>query len=137
MLNWLNSDIPDPGYALCWDNVQMETKAKHQSRQRQNRMHLWANAFACRHRVDCLHLDGTGFVRASLLPLSVFFPMPDVLQALRSRMCVMVQRILCTHMTCFKEFGDNVTWHIAHQFSDEMRQRSKLVKHYASYQCLS
>ncbi len=117
----------DPGYSLCWDNVQMETKAKEQCRQRQNRMNLWANSFACLNRVNVMHLNDRRVVRASLLPLSAFLPMPDVLENIRNRMRIMVERILTTHLDAFKPLQDKITWHIPHEYTAEMRHNSKLV----------
>lgn len=49
-------DILDPGYSICWDNVQKLSISRHHLRQ-ENKMMLWALCFAAKNRISFRHLD--------------------------------------------------------------------------------
>ena len=75
--------VTDPGYSICWDNVQMENKVKSQCSRKQNYMHLWANAYAALHRVNNRHLDDSRRTPATLLPITAYIPTASDLQMIR------------------------------------------------------
>lgn len=47
---------PDPGYSVCWDNVQKLSMTRHHLRQ-ENKMMLWALCFAAKNRISFRDLD--------------------------------------------------------------------------------
>lgn len=48
--------LPDPGYSVCWDNVQKLSITRHHLRQ-ENKMMLWALCFAAQNRISFRDLD--------------------------------------------------------------------------------
>ena len=49
-------NVKDPGYSICWDNVQKLSITRHHLRQ-ENKMMLWALCFAAKNRISFRHLD--------------------------------------------------------------------------------
>ena len=96
----------DPGYGICWDNVQKQSHARYQSRKRRNQMHLWALAFIYKNRISFRHLDvnRADTIPATDLSLHRYLPDQDDWNAVRSRMEVIVQRILVQRLTHFEVF---------------------------------
>ena len=119
---------PDPGYSLCWDNVQIESTARHQSSERTNKVILCANAYAVKNRVSFRNLDGfTNTIKAKDIPLYAFLPNQDDYDALRIRMETLVARILTKHVGCFKKYAHLVNHHVEHEYSHESRMKSETV----------
>ena len=91
-------------------------------------MHLWANAFAAVNRVNPQGLDDNNIcLRASSIPLSAYLPNISDSDMLKERMTCIVSRILVTHLDFFKEYSDVVVWHIPHEYSQEMTEKSTIV----------
>lgn len=58
--SFLNDQIENgnqnPGYSVCWDDVQKLSVTRHHLRQ-DNKMMLWALCFAAKNRISFRHLD--------------------------------------------------------------------------------
>ena len=119
---------------MCWDNTQKLVHVRESTSERQNKMLLWANAYAVQHRVDCSNLDGNNLtLKCGDIPLAAYLPSKDDLDVLQVRMETLVERIMCQHIPHFRQFyEDVVSWHIIHDHSDDARQKSKLVSDQAS-----
>ena len=92
---------------------------------KQNKMHMWALAFAARNRIGFGHLTSEATVRAQDIPLHLFLPTKYDAELQRNRMEVIVQRILRDHMP---EFQDCVVCdHIPHDYSAESSIKSRIV----------
>ena len=92
---------------------------------RQNKMFLWALAFAARNRVGFSHLTSTETIRAQEIPLHLLLPTKDDNELLKNRMEIIVQRILKQHMTTFNECF--VCDHVPHDYSCESDEKSRIV----------
>ena len=125
--NVVFANISAQGYAFVWDNTQLETHVRHQDLSHQNSMMIWANAFAVRNRVEFEDdiPDPACTLKAVDMPLTQFLPTHDVYDAVRSRMSVIVQRILVEHFTALKEIP--VTEDIIHDYSDQAARKSEIV----------
>lgn len=67
-----NNSFTDPGYSLCWDNVQKLCSSRHQSADNPNKMMLWALCFATRNRIPFRYLDyDTDTIPATNISLQV------------------------------------------------------------------
>ena len=112
------------GFALTWDNTQINVHVRNQSMTAQNRMLLWANAYAAKNRVDPRRLeDIDSCLKASDVLLANF---GDVF---RERMKTMVSRVLITHIPSLaKNYRQFVSWHIPHEYADQLSQKSDLVR---------
>lgn len=97
-------DILDPGYSICWDNVQKLSISRHHLRQ-ENKMMLWALCFAAKNRISFRHLDRLDDKCSST----------GDWQLLRSRMEHVVKKILCKY---FPQFSDMEVKDITHQYSE-------------------
>lgn len=122
----------DPGFSLCFDNVAIQTTARHQSLESANKVLLLTNTYAVENRVHVRELDEGVTTTASALPLSTFLPSSDDFNCLRNRMGVIVQRILVKIIPCLGDSDDEVMWHIPHEHMAEMSQKSNVVMHYYS-----
>ena len=121
--------VLDPGYTLQWDNVQLDVEVKHQKKEDSSKMLLWANAFASRNRVPFRNLDSHVYtVPATSIPVTAFLPSEDDYKSLRSRMEILVGRILVKHLGHFKEHYSSFSEeHIKHPYWKESCKRSELV----------
>ena len=120
---------PDGGFALVWDNTQKLAQVRDQGRDTQNKMHLWANAYAAKNRMQPRRetaLDHT--LQAKDIPLASYFPNKEDEDMLQMRMETMVSHILVRHVPHFRQhYKDVVTWHIPHRYSKESAVKSTLV----------
>ena len=105
-----------PGFCITWDNVGKMVKTCHQSTGRQNKMMLWALAYAAENRVSTTHFSNTA-LDAAEIPNQKFLPMAD--------MEVIVARIIKQEMPYFNNC--NVPQHIRHKFWREASKKSKIV----------
>ncbi|XP_077862477.1 uncharacterized protein LOC100373840 [Saccoglossus kowalevskii] len=64
----------EPGYSLCWDNVQKLSEARHQSQKVKNKMMLWALSFATKNRISFRDYDDIRTKKAVDIPVAVFLP---------------------------------------------------------------
>ena len=72
---------------------------------RQNKMFLWALAFAARNTVGFSHFTWTGTIRAQEIPLHLLLQTKETINALlKNRMEIFAQRILKQHMNAFNGF---------------------------------
>ena len=92
---------------------------------KQNKMHLWALAFAAQNRIGFNHLLSQETVRAQDIALHLFLPTKDDNNLLRNRMEIIVQRILKDHMNVFADC--DVCEHITHDYSTESASKSRIV----------
>ena len=98
----------DPGYALVIDNVQWLARAGHAGRGKKNQMHLVCNGFAAKNRVSFRHLTDNTQKPASEIPISQILPSQDDYESLKTRMTVIVERILVNNMDCFEDAAETV-----------------------------
>ena len=74
-------------------------------------------------------------IPASLIPLDVILPDQNVYDYLKQRMEVIVERIICKHVTYFKENVKPVK-HIKHRYSEQSKIKSKLVSNQYFIVCM-
>jgi hypothetical protein len=119
--------ILDPGISFCWDNIQKEVRARHQTSEHGDKFLIWANAFAVLNRI-AVDMAVQGPLRtAKEIPLTDILPSPQDFKELHSRLVVMVTRILVECVPYFNDSRDQVVDHIGHMYSDEMGSTSKVV----------
>ena len=126
------ADAKDPepaGYSITYDNVQFTAHAKHQTQTSRTKCHIMALAFAAVSRVhpeEPAELIEGPKMAVDISPSSFIATHEDV-QFMKDRMEVMVSRILVHHMAVLEPLKTNLQWHIPHQHSDEMNQKSELI----------
>ena len=115
------------GFTFCWDNVGIQSTARHQTTSRQNKYHLWALAYLEENRISSLGYDWHDPNKpASEIPLKDFLPGENDFANLRYRMKVIIQRILINRIPFFKGIAQ-ATKHIPHDYSQESSKKSKIV----------
>lgn len=98
---------------------------------------LWRIVFHLKAQIKSLSPGMKWFVKLSLfdnwskicsktLPLSIFLPTEKQLENLRSRMVVIVERILSAHLDFLK--SQRAPQHIRHKFSNLLSSRSEIVQ---------
>ena len=93
-------------------------------------MHLWANAYAVKNRVNFSHLEENQLcLDASDIPLSEYLPSHADMCTIRSRVVVVVTRIIAEHIPHFHQYyDDTIVNHIEHQYSEESSKQSAIVR---------
>ena len=82
------------------------------------------NAYVAKNRVDSQILDNNNnSIMAKDIPISTYLPMDSDIHMLYLRMTTIVSRILVKHIPYFKDFRDDVLWHIQHCYSEEMLKK--------------
>lgn len=129
----VNEDVhvsPPPlhSFKLHGDNIDKEVRPSHMRKNRQTKsLHVF-NVFAVRDRIDSTMLPETHEIPQSL-SYQDFIPTDGDYNSLKNNFKILVQRIICQHMSFFKEhFLNVVTAHIAHKYSEEMKQKSEIVR---------
>ncbi|XP_077862791.1 uncharacterized protein LOC102803909 [Saccoglossus kowalevskii] len=118
----------NPGYSLAWDNVQIQSTAHYQSTTNQNKMLMWANAYAAKNRISYSHEEDKTTVSAKDLSFQIYIPSQRMIDSHRKRMKTIVSRIICENLSHFnKYYSDCVEVHIEHEYSEESAKRSELV----------
>ena len=79
------------------------------------------------HRTPSLHLDDVAHTDAVNIATDTFLPGPDDWDAVRTRMEVIVQRILVKHITSLQELSHRVVRHIPHAETEAMCSKSTVV----------
>ena len=116
-------------YSIAWDNTQKLVQTRDQSRQSQNQMMLWANAYAVQHRVHCPDVTSPSTLNARQMPVSTFLPNTDDYAFLRQRMMAIFSRILVHHVDFLRQScASAVAAHIPHQYSQQSALKSTMVK---------
>ncbi|XP_053406393.1 uncharacterized protein LOC123566698 [Mercenaria mercenaria] len=116
------------GFSICWDNVQIEVHARHQSTESQNKMMMWAMSYAAINRIGFFHLRDDSTVKAVDLPLETFLPDQCDIETTTQRMVVIVSRILTHFLPNLKQHYQQIPIsHIQHKFSRESSLKSEIV----------
>lgn len=121
--------MPLSGYTLCWDNIQIDSEARHQGLTQNSKIHLLALCYAAENRVPTVDLEvhRNNTVPALSLPLDTYLPQPEDYNALRDRMVVLVERLIVEEFAFFHAYRDVVLKHIPHKYSTEMSRQSSVV----------
>ncbi len=118
---------PQKSFSLGWDNVQVESRRKHQGLSGSNKFLMWAMCYSVVHRLPSLHLNSDMGILAAEVQPSKLLPSPIDWGDLRLRQVVIVQRILTRHMDAFQELKGTVPKHVPHMHSAEMANRSEVI----------
>ncbi len=85
--------------------------------------------FGALNRIPSTHLSDEDTTKASDIPLDAFLPDNTDWAGLKSRMAVIVQRIIANHCGAVNAtFGDEVVEHIPNDLSELSSQKSNIVR---------
>lgn len=121
------SSSPELGYAVVWDNVQIQSTARHQSRSHQNKFRMWALTFAAQNRVPYnkhQKPENKEVMKAQDVPLSAILPSATDWDELKERMIVILEPILKLHLTFLAK--TNCTKAAPHQHMQEVMTKSEI-----------
>ena len=120
-----------PGFTMCWDNVGKKVVTRHPTETVKNRYLNMALGYIAINWVPSLHikLDNDDTVSKAVdIPLERFLPNFSDINRLRSRMHVIVGRILTRHLEWFySDFDDLSVPHILHANSLRSSYKSVLI----------
>ncbi len=123
------------GFKLVGDNIDFTVNTRYMRIDgRQNRSLHYFHCFAIQDRIDFSRL---AFNKVPLTGLPDFEEMANKLlpsklddAALARNIAILLSRLLATHVPFFKHaFSDVVTWHIEHEYTTEMSQKSEVVSY--------
>ena len=118
------------GFKICGDNIDKGVHCRHMRFDRQMQSLHYFHSYAVRDRVDCSNLadDPPSTTPTARDVISKVLPTDEDDTIIHDEFAILVARILCKHMTFFESsYADVVDWHIEHQFSKEMSQKSDVV----------
>ena len=105
----------------------VDAHPKHQSSENHNRFLMMVLCYSVQHCIPSLHLTDPMLLQACKLPATTFLPtVNDYESFLRSRLELMVQRILVTNLAWLKALKTKVAWHLQHEHSKEMNSPSRV-----------
>jgi len=120
-----------PGFTMCWDNVGKKVISRHPTLTSTNKYINMALGYMAINRVTTTNLSWQfdNIVKnATDLPHDIFVPSSADLKNVKSRMEIIVGRIIARHLKWFKDnFSDCIIPHIIHDHSAESSNRSVLI----------
>ncbi|XP_048736103.2 uncharacterized protein LOC125651518 [Ostrea edulis] len=124
LLDEPEADEQNPGYSVCWDNVQKLSMTRHHLRQ-ENKMMLWALCFAAKNRISFRDLDTVdNTFSVTDIGLQNYLPSDTDWRILRSRMEHLVQKIVQVYFPQFSEMDVKDT---PHQYTQQSQKKSEIV----------
>ena len=121
----VENECDEPGYSCVWDNVQIQTKARHQTRDHNNQFKMWALTFAARNRVSFnKEVDNTSVIKAKDIPLSLFLPSNADWNELKETVALVLEPILKAHMSFLGK--TNCSKAPVHEHIDDMNRKSEI-----------
>lgn len=123
------------GFSLCFDNVNLRTTVRHQTRDAKNKMFNMVQGYAARDRVPTLHLNDDVPLpeRKKAIPLENYLPSEMDEVDLRFEFTTIVHRIMCEYIPILKRLANAINWHIQHRYSDVSAAKSQLVSLYFTF----
>ena len=120
-----------PGFTLCWDNVGKKVMSRHPTQTTTNKYINMALGYMSVNRITSTHLPWSydeNLRKAADLDTGVFLPSREDFDKTRYTMEVLVGRILCRHLSWFRDnLGDCSLPHILHDHTEESSHRSVLI----------
>ncbi|XP_030830182.1 uncharacterized protein LOC115919849 [Strongylocentrotus purpuratus] len=116
------------GFTLTFDNVNQRTRTSfHSSEGKANRQFNLVQSYGEIDRVPCFHLsdEPPSLEQLSSICEDVFLPSTKDTEMLRYEYEVMIARILCNHIPCFRDMS--ITEHIPHPYLAETKKKSVMV----------
>ena len=122
-----------PGFAVIFDNIDLEIKTKNMTMSNQKTSHHWVN-----HKMVINRVSGMNTLKKSPPDLQdisnqSFMPTIPEMQTQRMDYIVLVSRMLVEYFTALSPFKDIVIQHIPHKYSKEMSKKSTKVNNFINY----
>lgn len=106
----------------------MTVKARCQTKGQTNQSLHYFNEYAVKDRVAIPHLQNImPELDLSKLEMSKLLPTDVVQERVVSGLTSIVPRLLVKYLHAYKVFQNVTVYHIVHQYSNEMRQKSEVV----------
>lgn len=116
-------------HRIVGDNVDLEIRARVQTKDHINRSIHWTHQYAIRDRVKC-GIQKQKKLTKSLkdIPMLELLPSIKVQGNIKSQFAVLVTRVIVKYFKCFQHLSKVVVYHIPHKYSHEMTLKSDLVR---------
>lgn len=113
---------------IVGDNVDLEVRARVQTKETSNRSIHWTHQYALRDRiVDPSLASSQAQKLVNDVQLADLLPGETVFKNIKRRWAVLVSRVIVKYLPAFKNFRSVVVRHIPHKYSKEMAVKSDLV----------
>lgn len=117
-----------PSFKVVGDNIDKEVKTRDMRSDHQNKSFHHFHACAVRDRVNMGEFsESVAAPDPTSVQFDLLFPSKQDENNLHGNMEVLVARTLKKYVPFFKKYGKGVERHIAHQFCQEMSQKSTIV----------
>jgi L1 cell adhesion molecule like protein len=115
------------GFKVVGDNIDKNVKPRYMRLDKRTQSLHYFNAYAIKDRVDC-STDVTDHQQppAACNPQSVL-PNEADYSCIFENCTTLLTRILVTQIPIFSTFSDVVTWHVEHEQSNAMKEKSVVV----------
>lgn len=117
------------GYQICFDNLNIQRKARHQTSKKLNPRYDLIHGVAFKDRVNVEDLsDDEPTLEMEKVGFDLWLLSQDQKQAIYATVTEIVKRILCRQMKCFREHYNHLAMcHIPHKYVDQMKRKSTIV----------
>ena len=115
------------GFKVVGDNIDKNVRPRHMRLDKGTQSLHYFNAYAIMDRVDCSSKEIPHHQPPATCDPLAILPTEDDYLELFSNFVTMLQRILVTHIPAFGSLRDTVTWHVEHEYSNEMKRKSFVV----------
>ena len=112
-------------YRIVADNVDLEITSRIQSKEKSNRSLHWNHQFVLLDKV-CPPYSKIGEDCAKKMQFIDLLPVQQNLVG-RSRMAILVSRVITNYLKAFQPLKNVVVHHIPHRYSEEMADKSDSV----------
>ena len=110
------------------DNIDKNVKPRFMRIDKRTKSLHYFNSYAVKDRVDSSSTTQLDSSNRSRLDVSNILPNDDDLHQLTSNCAILLSRVLVDYVPLFNSFQNVVTWHIQHEQSMSMRQKSVVVR---------
>lgn len=122
-----------PGFAVIFDNIDLEIQTKNMTMSNQKTSHHWVN-----HKMVMNRVSGINTLKKSQpdlldIPNQSFMPTISEMENQRLDYIVLVSRMLVEYFTALSPLKDIVIQHIPHKHSKEMSKKSTKVNIFINY----
>ena len=113
---------------IVGDNWDLEVKARYQTKSQTNKSLHHFHAYAVKDRVVANGMDNKEPQKSiDEIEMQEFLPTPEVQEAIASDLTSIIPRVILKYLKPYNKFKGASIYHIPHQYSREMQEKSDVV----------
>ena len=114
-------------YQIIGDNLDLMINVRQKSSQNKNKSFHWFHTYAIKDIVSGNHLSNKHTRRLIDVPIREFLPSIEQTNELKANFTLLIAKIIVKRIPALKFLSKSVLWHIPHQYSKEMAEKTSEV----------